>query len=528
MNENVRNYLIAAAREKDKFVYYSDVVKDCSLNININTQAGRDQLSHILGEISAFEDQQIPSRPLISSLAMYKDRSKNDHGDGFYKLASQLGKGSVKQLRDELYAFTEAERSREYWQQDIHYEEFGHISSSRSKSISDLFLKVMNDKKYDWIDDWHTAYMEFTSIIEILRENILRDSMKSIEDESLYVNLPEPFDNFDKFMRRWLKDQNNGISSRGQSVLSEADYNRILNDDTFRVFASGILIKPNLELYTTFTNWWYNNPSIKNRPLLINRAFSACNWAELSSTVDNYKFWKVIDILKSSYGFKLSEESNYNWYSANQRLTEWLDIELKEVISLETEDVTEQKIWRNIFVWLIFSEFNSNNLIPNTLQKRDPPSGEFEDFPERERTFKGVDVDYEQKAKRHKDLGDAGEELVKQHEINCLLRIGMSDKASQVKIIKDGEGYDVLSFDENGAEKFIEVKTTTGDALSSFYLSRNEIAFLRMNADKYFIYRVYNYDEENNSGEYFELKPNVESQLLMQPTQYEVLLKKTQ
>jgi hypothetical protein len=87
-------------------------------------------------------------------------------------------------------------------------------------------------------------------------------------------------------------------------------------------------------------------------------------------------------------------------------------------------------------------------------------------------------------------------------------------------------GFDILSFDEDGNEKYIEVKTTTGDEYASFYLSENEIDFLRLNYGKYCIYRVYRYDEENNFGEFFEINGDVEGQLLMKPTQYRVLIKK--
>jgi len=81
MNQRVRTYLIETAMQKDKFVYYSDVVKDCGLDIDISTDFGRQQLSEVLGLISEFENNQQPPRPLLSSLVIYKDKSRNDHGD---------------------------------------------------------------------------------------------------------------------------------------------------------------------------------------------------------------------------------------------------------------------------------------------------------------------------------------------------------------------------------------------------------------------------------------------------------------
>src|SRR5690606_32341832 len=147
-------------------------------------------------------------------------------------------------------------------------------------------------------------------------------------------------------------------------------------------------------------------------------------------------------------------------------------------------------------------------------------------IPENSRTFKGVEVNFESKAKEQKDLGDAGEELVKQYEINYLKQKGMHNESEKVKIVEDGKGYDVYSFDDLGNEKYIEVKTTTGKGLNPFYLSENEVAFMKLNINAYSIYRVFNYDEENNSGEFFEINGNVEEQILMKPIQYKVFIKK--
>ncbi|MES2398096.1 MAG: DUF3883 domain-containing protein, partial [Bacteroidota bacterium] len=125
-----------------------------------------------------------------------------------------------------------------------------------------------------------------------------------------------------------------------------------------------------------------------------------------------------------------------------------------------------------------------------------------------------------------KDLGDKGEALVKQREIEFLHGKNLFDKAALVEIVQDGKGYDVLSFDEYGNEKYIEVKTTTGNEYAPFYLSENEVDFMRLHLNQYCIYRVYHYDEVNNFGNFFELGGDIESQLLMKPIQYKVLIKK--
>ncbi|MCG8318363.1 MAG: hypothetical protein MI921_02565 [Cytophagales bacterium] len=75
MNEKVRDYLIAVVRQKGKFAFYSDVVKDCNLDIDLGFPPDHERFSNILKDISKFEFEN--GRPLITSLVMYKNVSKN-------------------------------------------------------------------------------------------------------------------------------------------------------------------------------------------------------------------------------------------------------------------------------------------------------------------------------------------------------------------------------------------------------------------------------------------------------------------
>ncbi|WP_241762696.1 DUF3883 domain-containing protein [Dyella ginsengisoli] len=57
----------------------------------------------------------------------------------------------------------------------------------------------------------------------------------------------------------------------------------------------------------------------------------------------------------------------------------------------------------------------------------------------------------------------------------------------------DGLGFDVLSFEEDGRERLIEVKTTSFGELTPFYVSRNELARSRTDAARYQLYRVFGF-----------------------------------
>jgi len=122
MNQKVRKYLIEAARERAKFVYYSELVKISGQRLNLRTTAGQKQLNALLDEISEYENS--AGRPLLSAMAIYKDVRRNDHGDGFYYNAEKLGKGNARQLKRELFGFAEAENCRRFWQNDDNYRQF--------------------------------------------------------------------------------------------------------------------------------------------------------------------------------------------------------------------------------------------------------------------------------------------------------------------------------------------------------------------------------------------------------------------
>ena len=65
----------------------------------------------------------------------------------------------------------------------------------------------------------------------------------------------------------------------------------------------------------------------------------------------------------------------------------------------------------------------------------------------------------------------------------------LGDRVEHVAVAKgDGLGYDVLSFDVDGRERFIEVKTTSFGKQTPFFVSRNELEFSDLARDQYHLY----------------------------------------
>jgi hypothetical protein len=142
------------------------------------------------------------------------------------------------------------------------------------------------------------------------------------------------------------------------------------------------------------------------------------------------------------------------------------------------------------------------------------------------------EADYSEKEARNRELGLLGEKLVFRNEEEVLISCGKSELAEKIRhlsdIMGDGAGYDIESYTPEGEIKYIEVKTTKGAITSSFFMSSNEKAFAEVNKDKYYLYRVYEYNEEINSGKCFILHGDIEEKLDFSPTQYRVSISRYQ
>ncbi|MBP1614204.1 MAG: hypothetical protein H6Q13_1652 [Bacteroidetes bacterium] len=102
--------------------------------------------------------------------------------------------------------------------------------------------------------------------------------------------------------------------------------------------------------------------------------------------------------------------------------------------------------------------------------------------------------DYEAKNRTAKKLGDRGEVIVLDFEKNRLKKIGMHKQAKMVERISlktDCSGYDILSFNEDGTERYIEVKATQAKVgQANFYLTINELNTAKEKPN-YYIYMVF-------------------------------------
>lgn len=111
--------------------------------------------------------------------------------------------------------------------------------------------------------------------------------------------------------------------------------------------------------------------------------------------------------------------------------------------------------------------------------------------------FRAVKRDYLGREAYNISLGTAGEEFIVQFEhwrLNSLGQSRLADKVDHVSKSKgDGLGYDILSFETNGKERFIEVKTTRFGKDTPFFVSKGELALSQATNDQFHLYRLFEF-----------------------------------
>ena len=142
------------------------------------------------------------------------------------------------------------------------------------------------------------------------------------------------------------------------------------------------------------------------------------------------------------------------------------------------------------------------------------------------RNRSGRHVDYGALQEENRRLGALGEELVVAFEQRQLHASGCPALASRVRWVArddgDGLGYDVLSFDPDGRERYIEVKTTGLGAQTPFYISSAELEFARCHAQAFELYRVY---DVLTSPRFYVLEGDITPAVDLVATSYRAQLK---
>ena len=132
-----------------------------------------------------------------------------------------------------------------------------------------------------------------------------------------------------------------------------------------------------------------------------------------------------------------------------------------------------------------------------------------------------VKRDYFAREAQNRSLGQAGEVFALDFERWRLVQLGAGQLAEKVKHAAadegDGLGYDIRSFEPDGRERFIEVKTTAFGERTPFFVSANEARFARDYADRFHLYRLF---EFRATPRMFELSGPIEQHCMLDPVSY--------
>lgn len=141
-------------------------------------------------------------------------------------------------------------------------------------------------------------------------------------------------------------------------------------------------------------------------------------------------------------------------------------------------------------------KFNLKDFPPIESLKFDFVELETDKFPEptEKEKNKETKIDYSNRSKKFKRIGDRGEQIVLRAEKQFLRKNGKENLAKLVDHISqrdDSVGYDIKSFELDETEKLIEVKSTLRKiGKNNVYLSANELEVAE-NEKNYYFYIVY-------------------------------------
>lgn len=136
-----------------------------------------------------------------------------------------------------------------------------------------------------------------------------------------------------------------------------------------------------------------------------------------------------------------------------------------------------------------------------------------------------VEIDFRRRESRNYNLAMAGERFVLAFERARLREAGRKDLIEKIEWTSQNRGidvgYSIRSFDEQGNDLFVAVKTTNFGPRFPFALSSEEIEFSRSHPDTFSMYRVFHF---SRGAKLFMLPGNMEDVCRLEPVTYRAVL----
>ena len=142
------------------------------------------------------------------------------------------------------------------------------------------------------------------------------------------------------------------------------------------------------------------------------------------------------------------------------------------------------------------------------------------------RRYRPRKVDYLAREVRNRNLGQSGEEFVLNYEKAALISSGkasLAEKVIHASKEDDSLGYDIRSYEKNGKDRFIEVKTTNYTRYAQFYVTNNEVKVSEKLAKKYYLYRVFHFGK---APSFFRMKGSLDKNFKLDPSAFTASLRR--
>ncbi|HRJ08761.1 MAG TPA: AAA family ATPase [Prosthecobacter sp.] len=233
--------------------------------------------------------------------------------------------------------------------------------------LRNLYTYLITNNAAEVDRGWLADYIEFTSEVEKVRASL--KLQLDIRDKSTYAGTRFELtsDPWAAFAEHLLYKKANGISSRGQSVLSDDNFQLFIAEPNFVAALAELIRDPSRENFSKYWEVWEatrQKHRAKANPLLINRTVAACT-TKVTSTVNVPDFDRVYRWLVGEGILERLSDPNAGWYDRNVQVMEMLRAAFAE--ELEIGETSEQLL--SMFVWYLFENIeNISN--PFTLKKQ--------------------------------------------------------------------------------------------------------------------------------------------------------------
>lgn len=212
--------------------------------------------------------------------------------------------------------------------------------------LKNLYKYLIENRKHE-VKGWHDAYREFYGQVGQIRERIKSGEGLSQTDEA--------------FLKQLLYEKSNGIASRGQSVLSNENFQAFIKNKDFISALEEFIRFPNKENFQKFDDAWAAQGK-SNNPVLVNRVAAACT-LEVSTTVDSGKFNQVFSwLIREGIIPAYPAEEDPVWFSKNIFLLKIIKDEFKDELQGNKTD----EFYLSQFVWVLYENLSN----PFSLKKQ--------------------------------------------------------------------------------------------------------------------------------------------------------------